>query len=135
MSIRHGDVYTHTTKMTGLIDRCATLWTAFSGDDPYGISTLQAGGAATSRYLSQLVPKFIHRVWITEGQHTGMVVMPSTSYMHGIANLSMEERRHIAVLFVAAEFDQGRQEERLYSFNERLMLVRSEVELLDKDLT
>lgn len=40
-----------------------------------------------------------------------MVVIPSTSYMHGIANLSMEERRHIAVRFVGAKSNGCRQED------------------------
>ena len=40
-------------KMPSLVDRRATLRAAFAGDDPDRVSTLQAGGAATTRYLSK----------------------------------------------------------------------------------
>lgn len=91
--------------MASLIDRCATLRAAFAGNDPNSVSTLQAGGAATTRYLSQSVQLFEDQYCVTERMLTGMVMMPSISYMHGIANLSKEERRHIAVLFVEEESD------------------------------
>ena len=64
-----------------------------------------------------------------------MVVIPSTSYMHGKANLSMEERRHIAVLLFEVESEKSRQrgaskvEERAKSRSEGPMMVKSGVEL------
>lgn len=39
--------------MLSLIDWCAALRAAFAGNDPDRVSTLQAGGAAASRYLSK----------------------------------------------------------------------------------
>ena len=39
------------TRLTNLIDRRATLWAAFAGDDPNGVPALHAGGTAATRNL------------------------------------------------------------------------------------
>lgn len=36
-----------------LVDRSATLWAAFTGDDPDGVSAFETGWASTSRYLGK----------------------------------------------------------------------------------
>lgn len=52
--------------------------------------------------------------------------------MHGIANLSMEERRHIAVLFVETMPVGVGREERVCLVSERLRVLESELKLLIK---
>lgn len=49
---------TYQTRIASLIHRCAALGAAFAGNNPYSVSTLQAGGAATTGYLSQSVSPF-----------------------------------------------------------------------------
>lgn len=61
-----------------LTDRRATLWAAFAGDHPYRVPTFQAGGTAAARNLGLSVCCTCR--WLSfSGEHTGMVVMPSTS--------------------------------------------------------
>jgi hypothetical protein len=75
----------------GLVDRRVTLWTSLSRNHPHGVTTFEAGRAATTRNLgrdqhnypenrsTQSSPKAL----------TGMAVMPSASNIQGTASLSM----------------------------------------------
>jgi hypothetical protein len=44
------------------VDRSTALWAALSRDDPYRVSALETGGAATSRYLGESV--LVTMVWL-----------------------------------------------------------------------
>lgn len=76
-------LYIHRILKVCLIDWRSTLWAAFSRDDPYGVSTLQAGGAAASRYLSRSVSMLEHQYGTTE----------MMTYRHGGDTLNLVHAR------------------------------------------
>jgi hypothetical protein len=73
------------------------LRAAFAGDHPDSIPTLETGRAATTWYLGKSV-SIIFNVLMRKGsaKRTGIVVMPSMSWIPGKETLSTGRYEHIA---------------------------------------
>lgn len=77
------------------VHRGTTLRATLSWNYPHSISPLQTGWATTARDLGRSVSCYTRRVYHGQRAQTGIVTIPSTSFMDGTIILSIGVWKHI----------------------------------------